>query len=258
MTGVKTAGFTIVEVVLFLALSALFLLVAFSGFGDKTRNTQFTDAMRNLQSYVQRLQNDVLNGVNTRSNTACQITGGTIDLAGTADVPGSSDCIIMGRTLGFTPDSSRIQIRTIVGRLLSQASGDDFNKSEFELINASNPKVLTGLMADTYDIDWQVKFTAARQVGSSSIDRPSFGFIRSPGSSNIFSFLLGNSSAFYGPPAPPGGVNFPSIPTTPTTALYIGNLLNAEICFRGEGTQQAKLLIGGQSDTVELVFDQGC
>lgn len=101
-------GFTLLEVMLFFAVSGLLALVAFVGLGPRLRNVRFTDAVRSLESTTQRQLSDFQSGVNLRdSSVSCLeggVTGITIDIdpgAGGQSVGASEDCIINGRLAVF-------------------------------------------------------------------------------------------------------------------------------------------------------------
>ena len=67
MSERSSAGYTIIELSLFLGISALLLVMAVIGTGATLRRTQFTDSTRSLYNYVQQRYDDVVNSVNDRS-----------------------------------------------------------------------------------------------------------------------------------------------------------------------------------------------
>src|SRR5680860_356640 len=108
-------GFTLIEVILYFALSSAFIVIAFIGIQGRTANVQFTDSMRSLQSYLISEQNKVLNGVNSNTTVpaGCELSTDPNPLPGKNDV-----CILLGRivTFGSDPtDLSKIIADTMYG-----------------------------------------------------------------------------------------------------------------------------------------------
>lgn len=61
-------GFTLLEIILFLAISSALALIAFVGLGPRLRNARFTDSVRNLQSNFESQVAGVQSGTNRRQN----------------------------------------------------------------------------------------------------------------------------------------------------------------------------------------------
>src|SRR6266536_3229274 len=99
----RAEGYTIIEVSLFLGISALMLAIALVGTGLSIRTTRFADSTRSLHAYVQQQYDDLLNGVNSRlGNEACN--SGVISTA-TPQTPGTSNCLYMGKLILFKPST---------------------------------------------------------------------------------------------------------------------------------------------------------
>ena len=111
--GQRSEGYTIVEVSLFLGISALLLTMALVGTGLSIRTTRFTDSTRSLHSYVQQQYDDLLNGVNSRFGTE-SCTGGNVN-TGVSQTPGTSNCLYMGKLVVFTQNASTVTSYNIVG-----------------------------------------------------------------------------------------------------------------------------------------------
>ena len=127
----KQAGFTIVEVVLFLAITALFFLIAIFGSGQETQRVQFTQAMDDVSTLIDDIINDVKDGfVTDTGNLSCvdpQPSNPAAPLvigAGSAGQGERSQCIVLGKVIDFRRDeSNKYTLYTVVGRRLD-ASGD--------------------------------------------------------------------------------------------------------------------------------------
>ena len=56
------AGFTIIEVVLFLAISSMMIIAAMIAVQGRTAAVQYTDAVRSTEAFIDRRQGQVLAG----------------------------------------------------------------------------------------------------------------------------------------------------------------------------------------------------
>ena len=59
-------GFTVIEVMLFLAVSALMIVMVFVGMGAQIARTRFNDGIRSTQAFLQQQYSDVVSGLNDR------------------------------------------------------------------------------------------------------------------------------------------------------------------------------------------------
>lgn len=97
-------GYTLLEVTLFLAISGLLALVAFIGLGPRLRNVRFTEAVRSLESSIQRnLAESNLGSRQMSSQITCQPADSGGGLSIQRDQPGGSQsgatgsCVLNGR-----------------------------------------------------------------------------------------------------------------------------------------------------------------
>lgn len=137
-----SAGYTIVEILIFLAVSSFLLTVSLIYLSGREDSARFSQSMRDLQSNVQDWLNDVPTGFPGGSNAAG--AGGQFHCvslpprqridAGAANpsVPNqnSADCIYLGKALQFTDkadttNDSKVFVYSVFGsRLSSSGSGD--------------------------------------------------------------------------------------------------------------------------------------
>lgn len=263
----SSPGFTIVETLLFLALSGLFLLIAFLGVGTRSGQVQFTDSMRSLHSYIVKQQNDVLNGVNTRpDNPDCVIdASGAIVFQDEPLTIGQSDCIIIGRVFIFNTGSSTVEVFPVLARALSSATTSglrylkpDLSDLELLALNESAPHAKDdATLTTSYDIDWGTTFVQAYNVNTGSPIN-GIGFVRSPGSTNIYNFVLPDLPGVFDGNTGEDRLNFTK-GTAPPPYLPIAQDVDATLCFKGANDQPGSLKIGGtQSDSIEITIDKPC
>lgn len=242
--GHRSEGYTIVEVSLFLGISALLLVMALVGTGLSIRTTRFTDTNRSLHAYVQQQYDDLLNGVNSRNGSqACN--AGVVD-TGTSQTPGTSNCLIMGKLIVFQQNSSDLTIYDIIG---TEPSNPDYTKSDEQLIYDFTPTIVRSVGVQTYNIPWSATISGSkRPIDGKAVD--AFALIRSPRSTRIISYVYKQPVGNYAlaplvNPATPGDANNISKP--------------ASFCIKsadGIGTPSKITVSGGQGqDAIGVSFD---
>lgn len=191
MTVQRSEGYTIIEVSLFLGISALMLALAFVGTGLSIRTTRFADSTRSLHGYVQQQYDALLNGVNSRvGQETC--SGGTVS-TGTPQTPGTSNCLYMGRLMILKPNVAQVITYNIVG---TEPISPDYTKSDEELIYDFSPTVVPNVGVDTYQIPWQANLSGSkRTIDGVGVD--AFALIRSPRSTRIVSYTFKEPGGSY-------------------------------------------------------------
>lgn len=173
-------GFTIIEVVLFLAISGLLLLMMFLGTGSIAARQRFTDTTDNLQVFFQAQYDEVVNGVNVRSSTvSCSSDGGA------ATIPGKSQCLLLGKLL--TISGATVQSSYVISRQDPTNTTSDLAK-----LQTANLEVVPNGQK-TYELKWGASiFKATRSTslpsGSGRGDINSIVFLRVPDSDRIVQF----------------------------------------------------------------------
>ncbi len=244
MGAKRSEGYTIVEISLFLGISALLLVVAMVGTGLSIRTTRFTDTTRSLHAYVQQQYDDLLNGVNSRSGAeACN--AGVID-TGTSQTPGTSNCLIMGKLIVFQQNSSDLTTYDIIG---TEPANVDYTKSDEQLIYDFTPTIVRTVGVATYNIPWTATISGSkRPIDGKAVD--AFALIRSPRSTRIVSYVYKEPAGSYAlapliNPLTPGDANNISKP--------------ASFCVKsadGLGSPSKITISGGQGqDAIGVSFD---
>lgn len=226
-------GFTIIEVILFFALSSAFILIAFLGIRSRTANVQFTDSMRSLHSYLESEQDKVMNGVNSNLQSACNIglpTGG------------NPDCVLLGRVATFGHGDSVVTTDVIRAEKLSSTAFGDTDSDVAKIIK-SNPQ--SDRSPTTYDISWNTEFNVNKSENAPhSISKPvSIGWFRSPDSTRVVPIVLGD------------GVNLSSSSFITTSGqVALADQVGAKFCFTGESKKYASVNFD-QYSAITLEFD---
>jgi len=144
-------GYTVIEVLLVIAISTIIFVSAIAVFGGQSRTTQFSQAMQDLQSKIQSYATEVTTGAQPdMSGYYCGLSGGKPILSTTGSNTG--DCIFLGRTIHVYPGSNTIKIYTVLGTRVNPASG-----SPALTIAEANPEAAidntrTPHFVDTYNL----------------------------------------------------------------------------------------------------------
>lgn len=191
-----TAGFTIIETILFFALSGL-MVIGILGSTTVAINVQrYRDAEYSLISYLQSEYDRVANVQNERpDNINCTPAAGIINVSSTAK--GTSDCVVLGRLLTFnvegSPSNNTIESVTannVYGKvdLSATSSSSDFtalqNATPFiSALPSFNP-------SDTYTPEWQTKITLSDVTTNNALL-----IVRSPVSGTVRTFVFTGTAA---------------------------------------------------------------
>lgn len=101
---VDSSGYTIVEALIFLAVSAALFVSATLLISGRQNKVQFSNAVRDFESQLIDIANDVATGYyESKSDLTCSVAGGVPVLStGGADTKGkNSSCIFVGKALKF-------------------------------------------------------------------------------------------------------------------------------------------------------------
>ncbi len=180
----REAGFTIVEITLFMAITGLLFAVAIAGTGNAIRTFRFTDSGRSVESFAQKQYDDILNGLNNRSDSV-SCSSGVIDTT-VSQVVGSSNCLLMGKLIVFRLDNPDVAIYNVVG---SEPGNINYNQSDDVLVTIFQPKAVTTTAVSTYTIPWGAKPTGFKRLNDNEAANALL-LVRSPKSSRILSYTF--------------------------------------------------------------------
>lgn len=112
--GIRSqTGFTIIEVMLFLAITGVLTAAVLVGSGVSINQQRYRDSVTSLQSYIQQQYNQVANTTNGRAGDwTCDSNGNVTQTSGPSggEPRGTSDCVVLGRVI--TVDSTGTQLTT--------------------------------------------------------------------------------------------------------------------------------------------------
>lgn len=176
-----SSGYTIVEVMIVLAISSALFSVAILGYSSQNRKTGFTNAVRDLELTIQDTLNDVSTGYYPNSgNLTCTRTGSPAAYpkveAGSSQQGTNQDCIFVGKAIDLNsePADNTFEIYTIMGLKNSSTDREKLANSIEDSANRTIANVYQGAIeSHTVNNSIDVKRTI---VGDGSTSTPSNGF----------------------------------------------------------------------------------
>lgn len=184
MVGKRQAGFTIIEITLFMAITGLLFLIAVAGTGNTIRTFRFTDSGRSLEAFAQKQYDDVINGLNNRS-ASVSCSNGTVDTS-TAQEIGSSNCLLIGKLIVFRSGNTAVTTYNVVG---TEPAGVNYSLSDDDLISAFQPRAVTNTATETYTIPWGNAPSGFKRLSDNTATNGLL-LIRSPKSSRLVSYTF--------------------------------------------------------------------
>lgn len=242
----KTAGFTIVETLLVLAISSALFLAIITTMSGRQGKAEFSQATKNIQADVQQTINEVASGFYPSGNNF-KCAGGSgqpvFTAAGSVGQGTNQDCVFLGKVIQFKvqgTDPEQYNIFSIAG--LRACGG----KTTCTSLAGAAPRVIEGTgfdVTETKNLSYglSVKSATAGAVGfisemgslgdsgsyksgSQPVDLiPVQGAAINASKSNVVTMIDSNLGA--SPVNPPGGVKvcFQSGSTNQTALLTIGS-----------------------------------
>ena len=186
-SGLKSRGFTIVEVLIFLAVSSALMVSAFTLISGSQNKASFTQSINDVQQQIDSVINNVANGYYSAGETQskCTIVNDELkfDTNGTKVTRGSSaQCIFLGRFIAFTDGSDEYTVYNVAGR--RQKDGSDV-----KTMAEANPTIIP---------DTEQKYTLKNGLTFNSNGNNAFGFFNGLGTSNGISDSGYQQASFYG------------------------------------------------------------
>lgn len=142
-------GFTIIEVLIVLAVSGVMLTAAIIIVGGLTSGTTFNQSVYDMKSKIENEIRSVGNGLypDTNNYTCSAPSGGKATLTQVANgthTPGSSeDCIFLGKALGFNVNDGNLYAYTILGSRTYLSGGNTVAVTNLDQANPTTAPQLT-------------------------------------------------------------------------------------------------------------------
>ncbi len=186
------AGYTIVEVIIVLAVSSAIFVSAVTATRGRTSKTGFFQTVQDVSSKIQGVSSSIKSGnFNDSDNYSCTLDGTGYPVL-TSVAPGSGindDCIVLGRALQVFPgDTSRpyIKIYTVLGNRTVGNTGQVVTST-----TNLRPAVAT-ILTDQYNFSERADLLSVRSSGNT---RESLGVYSTPESGRFVGVAQTNTEA---------------------------------------------------------------
>lgn len=246
-SGLKPFGFTIVEVMIFLAVSGALMLAAMTAISGSQNKAEFNVAINDAQQQIETIASNVATGYYASSeNVTCvNPVGSVLNISTSGGNRGSNkDCAFIGRVFDFDMSTSTMRLYSVAGarmnpdgsevtRMLdSKSTVIDATPENYRLKNGLRIRTLKENGSPVQAIGFFSTFGKTSQVsGTDQLVSTSqqYDFIGIQGAGSVPTLISDNSfrSTYGSKINPPNGI---------------------ELCFESSGTNQHGVLkIGGLS-----------
>lgn len=176
----KHSGFTIIEVMLFLAITGALTVGILVGSSVVIGQHRYRDSVNSFKGYVQDQYSQIANVVNSETKQpTCTRTGDTLELKASIPVArGTSECVVMGRFIFINGD------RATAYNLVGQPPGSLPSGGDTAVLNTY---ALALQSPDEYEISWGARIVEPKSTTSTVA---SILIVRSPLSGSILTYIL--------------------------------------------------------------------
>jgi len=261
----RESGYTIVEVMIFLIITAALLASALLVFQGREERTQFSQGVREIEAQIRTVINETASGHYPNSgNIYCFSTNGggpRLDNFTGIGQGANGGCIFLGRMIYFPSNPSKsFIVYTVVGQQRGQNGqevtqlGTGVNDARQTLITQSTNQPTAPEAFATNDFPWGITLRRVTSPSAAAPQPGAVGFISSFGSYNGTDLTSGNTILNVMP------LPNTSLGSSKTVIVQQTELLNGSsptnpgkivLCLRsGGGDRQAAIIIGGGSNNV--------
>jgi len=197
--GQKAQGFTIVEVMIVLAVSGALFISAAALIAGRQNQTEFDQGIRQIQSQIQQTANDVASGYypNLKNFKCTPSSGGPVISSGSSEQGTSSGCTFLGKILQFNstsgPQPNQFAMFTVAGLQQGSSGTEATSFAQAKPIavapSTTNPNVPD--ITDKQPLQYGLNVSYMKYNGTTNIG--SVGFMSSFASYNSSGFLASGS-----------------------------------------------------------------
>lgn len=185
-------GFTIIELMLVLAISGSLVVAIMVGASTAINQQRYRDSVNSLKSFIQNQYDQVANTLNDRTgNEGCTATAA---ITAAPQSRGTSDCVIIGRLVTLAANGSDLSAVDVVGY---RASNVVVPPTTTDLAELKTYKLgISNATLDTDMVAWGAKVVSPNTTNAYSF---SMLIVRSPQSGSIMTFTAPGALPAGGP-----------------------------------------------------------
>lgn len=178
------SGFTVIEVMLFLAVTGMLIVAILVGSGVAIGQQRYRDSVGSLQSYIQQQFNLASNVSNARDQGwTCDSAGNVTTANPSVGIPrGTSDCVIMGRFITIDSSGTQVVASNVIGFRSPTAVTQPSDIAE---ITTNYKLSISPINQDSQGVSWGAQVVKPKTTTPQPI---SMLIIRSPLSGSILTF----------------------------------------------------------------------
>lgn len=184
----NTRGFTIIETLLFLAISGVLIIAMLAGVGVTIQIQRYRDAVETFKTLLQDQYSELASVKNEARTTAwsCSSQAETVEGGSNTKERGQSECVILGRYMAI--NGPNVTMYSVVGYPTgSTTTGTDIQKLRADyVLNISTPT------KEETTLEWGAEIAWPKSGGGAQSPQTprsvSFLFVRSPDSGQIYTF----------------------------------------------------------------------
>lgn len=179
MSGYSRAGFTIIEVMLFLAITGVLAIGILATAGASIASQRYKDAVATFQSDIQQQYEDAVSVVNDREDP----------IDGCSETRGRSECVLLGKFMTVESGGLVKQYRVYGTEPADALAPSAAYRDEYQVLKSYTPRVVEENVQET-EMEWgtgiarPIRGTGA---GSAPLDLGIL-VLRSPQSGLIYTF----------------------------------------------------------------------
>lgn len=179
MSTQTRSGFTIIEVMLFLAITSALTIAILVGSGAAISRQRYNDSVNSFKGLIQEQYSQIANVINTAPrNPICTPSGDTLSFNGGSEQPrGTSQCLIIGRFLLVEP--TEVTAYNVIGQppADSTAGSSDSATLKTYAVAVQSP--------ETHEISWGARIVPKTGEGETT----GILIVRSPLSGSILTYI---------------------------------------------------------------------
>jgi type II secretory pathway pseudopilin PulG len=185
MSTTYNDGFTIIETMLFLAITGLLIATMLVGVGTSINNQRYRDSVTSLQSFLQSQYSSINNVQNDRDNSWKCGASATSSQTGASQDRGQSDCVLLGRYITIVGGDTTVA--TVLGYKTANIAGTDIAN-----LKANYTLGLSTINQQTDSLAWGT--VIAWPASGNEFQQPTTPrsiailIVRSPDSGSIYTF----------------------------------------------------------------------
>jgi type II secretory pathway pseudopilin PulG len=193
MTSVRQHGFTIIELILFLAISGALLTALMFGVNSNITQQRYRDSVISYRALLQQQYSEVANTRNERDDRWQCAASQVESVDGIGQPRGAGDCVLLGRYVQIKEGGTKVETGAIVG---SEPADTSSLTGDITALAAYNPR-RSPIDVDTFTVDWQSQLrtedTQATQASFLMLRSPISGLVRTFGASTELPFEIRNN-----------------------------------------------------------------